>query len=250
MSRRLINQLLAIAVASCATLAIAQAPIVLKLASPAPPRSYLHSDVFGPWIEDVNKAAGGTIKFEPHYGGTLGNFGVMYDRVVDGVADVGFIVASFAGGKFRMHEVAALPFESGPSVQASTALWRMYEKGVTRAEFSDTMPIAIWVFANAALHSREVIKTVEEVKGKRISAGNSATGKIIATLGGTPMPFRPDELYQVLQRGTVQIGGQHAQYRFVAGRCAGVQRNQCNQSKAAQQATAEKRGDHRIRRQN
>ncbi|MFM9971417.1 MAG: TRAP transporter substrate-binding protein [Burkholderiales bacterium] len=185
------------------TLVYAQQPITLKLGSPAPPRSYLHSDVFQPWIEDVTKASGGTLKIDALYGGQLGNFGVMYDRVVDGVADIGFIVASFAAGKFRMHEVAALPFESGPSVQASTALWKMYEKGVTRAEFNDTIPIAIWVFANAALHSREPIRVVEDMKGKRISAGNSATGKIIATLGAAPSPFRPDELYQVLQRGTI-----------------------------------------------
>ncbi|MSQ53497.1 MAG: TRAP transporter substrate-binding protein [Betaproteobacteria bacterium] len=195
----------AIALASLvgSTIVAAQQPIALKLGSPAPPRSYLHSDVFQPWIDDVNKSSGGTLKIEAFYGGQLGNFGVIYDRVVDGVADIGFIVASFAAGKFRMHEVAALPFESGPSVQSSTALWRMYEKGVTRAEFNDTVPIAIWVFANAALHSREPIRVVEDMKGKRISAGNSATGKIIATLGAAPSPFRPDELYQVLQRGTI-----------------------------------------------
>ena len=115
MSHSIIKSALAVAAAFAATLAAAQQPITLKLGSPAPPRSYLHADVFTPWIEDVNKASGGTLKIEPHYGGTLGNFGVNYDRVVDGVADIGFIVASFAGGKFRMHEVAALPFVTPPS---------------------------------------------------------------------------------------------------------------------------------------
>jgi TRAP-type C4-dicarboxylate transport system substrate-binding protein len=197
--RKLVSLLAALGFCS---LAAAQEPIVLKFASPAPVRSYLHSDIFGPWAEQVTKDSQGTLKFETFFGGQLGNFGVMYDRTVDGVADIGFIVASFTAGKFRMHEVAALPFESRNSVEASTALWHLYEKGITSAEFSEVRPIAIWVFANAAIHSRDPIRSVADMKGKKITVGNSATGKIVATLGAAPIVFRPDELYQVLQRGT------------------------------------------------
>jgi TRAP-type C4-dicarboxylate transport system substrate-binding protein len=201
-NRRVIASLAGAVAIAAATAAAAQQPIVIKLASPSPPRSFMNTEVFQPWADEVNKASEGTLKVELHTGGTLGNFGVMYDRVVDGVADLGFIIASFSAGKFRMHEVAALPFESTNSVEAATALWRMYEKGVTTAEFSEVRPIAIWTFANATIHSRERIRLAADVKGKKITVGNSATGRIVATLGGSPLVFRPDELYQVLQRGT------------------------------------------------
>jgi hypothetical protein len=48
-------------------------------------------------------------------GGTLGNFKVTYDRVVDGVADVGFILTSLAGGKFKKLDVAELPSNHLPT---------------------------------------------------------------------------------------------------------------------------------------
>src|SRR4051794_15819710 len=98
--KRLVAASLAAAVAALFALpASAQQPIVIKLASPAPVRSYLHSDIFQPWADEVTKASEGTLKVETVYGGQLGNFGVMYDRTVDGVADIGFIVASFSAGK-------------------------------------------------------------------------------------------------------------------------------------------------------
>jgi TRAP-type C4-dicarboxylate transport system substrate-binding protein len=202
-NRRLISSLAAAVAITASTAAVAQ-PVVLKLGMPSPPRSFMNTDLFQPWAEEVTKASEGTLKVEVHAGGALGNFGVMYDRVVDGVADLGFIVASFSTGKFRMHEVAALPFESSDSVEVATALWRLYEKGITAAEFSEVRPIAIWTFANATIHSRDLIRLATDVKGKKITIGNSATGRIVAALGGSPLVFRPDELYQVLQRGVAE----------------------------------------------
>src|SRR5919206_336755 len=90
-------------------------PIVLKFNSPAPPRSFLHDGAFTPWANAVTQDSGGTLKVETYFGGTLGNFGVTYDRVVDGVADIGFILTALTGGKFKQQDVAALPFESKSS---------------------------------------------------------------------------------------------------------------------------------------
>ena len=122
--------------------AAAQQPVLLKLNSPAPPPSYLHTTTFTPWVENVSKASDGTLKVQTFYGGTLGNFAVTYDRVVDGVADIGFILTAFAGGKFKQQDVAALPFEAATSSAASTALWKIYERGVTAGEFDAVKPFS------------------------------------------------------------------------------------------------------------
>src|SRR5258705_7404903 len=106
-------------------------PVVLKFNSPAPPRSFLHDGAFTPWAKAVSDDSGGTLKVETFFGGTLGNFGVTYDRVVDGVADIGFILTALAGGKFRQQDVAALPFESRSSIAASNALWNLFQGGIT-----------------------------------------------------------------------------------------------------------------------
>lgn len=185
-----------------ATPAVAQ-PIALKLNSPAPPPSFLHGNVFGPWLEAVNEASNGTLEIELLTGGTLGGFAVNYDRVVDGVADIGFILTSFTGGKFKRLDVAELPFVAKNSTEASVALWKVFESGVADSEFDEVIPLAIWTFPNVALHSNEEIASKEDVEGMKFGASNVITSKVIEQLGGTPITLRPDETYQAISRGTV-----------------------------------------------
>src|SRR6185436_4184032 len=75
---------------------IAAEPVTLKLNSPAPPMSYVHREVLTPWAEAVTADSGGTLKIQTFYGGTLGSFANTYDRVVDEVVDIGFILTAFA----------------------------------------------------------------------------------------------------------------------------------------------------------
>jgi TRAP-type C4-dicarboxylate transport system substrate-binding protein len=159
--------------------------------------------VFGPWAKAVEADSGGTLKIQLFYGGTLGHFGVTYDRVIDGVADIGFILTSMAGGKLKQQDVASLPFETKTSTEAAVALWNLYEKGITAPEFSQIKPLGIWVFPNAALHTNKPVKTLEDAKGLKMVAGNLSAAKIATALGGTPVTFRPDEAYQAVSRGTV-----------------------------------------------
>ncbi len=200
----------ALSAAMAATLlagpALAAEPIVLKLTSPAPPSSYLHPDGFTPWAAAVTQASGGTLKVETYYGGTLGNFGVTYDRVVDGVADVGFILTSFAGGKFKQEDVAALPFEARSSQAASNGLWDLYAKGITAGEYDAVRPLALWTFPNSALHSKATpVKTLADLKGKKITTSNVIAGKMVVALGAAQVTFRPDETYQALSRGLADM---------------------------------------------
>lgn len=188
-----------------ATPALAQSPVVLKFNSPAPPRSFLHDGAFTPWAKAVEQDSGGTLKVEMFFGGTLGNFVVTYDRVVDGVADVGFILTALAGGKFKQQDVAALPFESKSSLAASQALWSLYEKGVTAGEFDAVKPLGIWTFPNAALNSKTPVRSLDDLKGRKITVSNAIAARTVAALGGAAVTMRPDEVYQALSRGIADM---------------------------------------------
>ena len=176
--------------------------ITLKLNSPAPPWSYVNKEVLTPWAEAVTADSGGTLKVQTFYGGTLGTFANTYDRVLDQVVDIGFILAAGAAGKIRQQDVAALPFEAENAILASTALWNIYAKGVTATELDAVKPLGLWTFPNAAFHSREPIRTLDDFKGRKLIATNAIAAKIVAALGATPISFRPDEAYTAIQRGT------------------------------------------------
>jgi TRAP-type C4-dicarboxylate transport system substrate-binding protein len=200
----LAKSIVAVALAVLLTTPLAAEPITLKLNSPAPPRSYLHAGVFEPWAREVEQDSGGTVKIQMFYGGTLGNFGVNYDRVVDGVADIGFILTAFAGGKFRQQDVAALPFETRDSTESAQALWKIYDKGITAGEFGQVRLLGIWTFPNSALHTKEPVRTLDDVKGKKLVASSAAAAKIATALGAIPVTLRPDEAYQAISRGTTE----------------------------------------------
>src|SRR5215475_13091481 len=154
-------------------------PITLKLNSPAPPWYYVNREVLTPWAEAVTADSGGT----------LATFANTYDRVIDQVVDIGSILTASAAGKIRQQDVAALPFEAENAILASTALWKIYEKGVTSKELDAVKPLGVWTFPNAAIHSREPIKTLDDFKGKKLIATNAIAAKIIAALGATPISF-------------------------------------------------------------
>jgi TRAP-type transport system periplasmic protein len=193
----------AIAATLLATPAMAET-ITLKFNSPAPPPSFLHTYAFRPWISDVEKASKGTLKIQLYVGGTLGNFKVNYDRVVSDVADIGFILTSFAGGKFKKMDVAELPFQSKNSVEAGYALWKMYEKGLFKDEFDKVVPLAIWTFPNAGLHTKKKIESLNDLKGMKLVTSNVATSKIAELLGAVPVTFTPADAYQAISRGIAE----------------------------------------------
>jgi TRAP-type C4-dicarboxylate transport system substrate-binding protein len=192
--------LLGVALALVAA-AQSSAQTVLKLNSPAPPRSYMHAGVFDGWVEAVEKDSGGTLKIEKFYGGTLGNFGVAYDRTVDGVSDIGWTLTALTGGKFKQQDVAALPFETKDANESAVALWKLYEKGITAGEFGQVKLLAVWTFPNAALHTKEPLRSLDDLKGKKLSVSNAISGKMAILLGATPVTLRPDEVYQAISRG-------------------------------------------------
>jgi TRAP-type transport system periplasmic protein len=184
--------------------AIAQ-QVVVKFNSPSPPRSYLHANVFDKWIAAIEQDAGGTLKIEKFYGGTLGNFAVTYDRVLDGVADIGWTLTALTGGRFKQQDVAALPFETKDASEIALALWGIFNKGVTAKEFEQVKLLGFWGFPNAALHSKEPIPTLDGLKGKKITVSNAITARTSVLLGGTPVTMRPDEVYQALSRGVADV---------------------------------------------
>jgi TRAP-type C4-dicarboxylate transport system substrate-binding protein len=182
-------------------------PVKLKFAVFSPDAERLYNTVKKPFAAAVNASAGGTIEIELYPNGALGRAPQQQAQmVIDGVADIGFILTPAAAGKLKQQDVASLPFETVNSVEAAEALWKVYEKGVTAGEFNQVKLLGIWTFPNAALHSKEPIKTLDDVKGKKLVASNLIAAKIATALGATPVTFRPDEAYQAISRGITDGG--------------------------------------------
>jgi len=179
-------------------------PVEIKFAWPTPPFGKLYQQGFLKWVEDVNAAADGTAAIKVFPGGVIGNFGNVYDRVLNGVADLGFGIHGPISSQFPKTNIVTLPFETKTGEEAGLAVWRLYEKGLIADEYAKIKLLEINVFPNVMIHTRDKpIRTLEDMKGIKLSAEGRYISQTVQRLGAAPVTTNVGDLYPSLQRGTI-----------------------------------------------
>jgi TRAP-type C4-dicarboxylate transport system substrate-binding protein len=195
--------LAAVAVAAAPAPTHAADPIVLRFAYPAPPQGPANQWGFTPWAQEVLAASNGTVEVKIFPGGSIADFNKVYDRVLNGVADIGYGIFGPVSTEFPKAMVASLPFEATNVEEAALALWRLYDKGVIADELGRVKPLALFNFSDTGLHTRKPIKTMADVQGLKLSVGTRALGEMMERLGATPIQLPPSEYYSSNQRGLI-----------------------------------------------
>jgi TRAP-type C4-dicarboxylate transport system substrate-binding protein len=102
--------LAAAVLAYCATAAYGQT-VTLKFATIDPAQGQNVTQVIVPLAKEVSEASGGALKLDIFPGGTLGrNPQQQLKLVVDGVADIAWVIPGYTPGRFDDTEVVELPF--------------------------------------------------------------------------------------------------------------------------------------------
>ncbi len=186
------------------TLAIPAFAQNINLAVPTAPQAPILTKVLTPWAKKVSHEAGEDLNIAVRPGRTLASPLNVYDRVIADVAQIGWGVQELMGGKFRRSGVAQLPFEADNAEEASVALWRLYEKGITKMEYDEVKPLSIIVFPPNAVHTKnKPIKSLEDLKGLKIATGGRIAANTIKPTGAAPISLSLTAMYQGLNRGTV-----------------------------------------------
>jgi TRAP-type C4-dicarboxylate transport system substrate-binding protein len=136
-------------------------------------------------------------------GYSLVNMVNTLDRVTDGVADLAFCILGPVSSQFPKTLVATLPFVARNAHEAGLALQRLYDDGVIADEWQRVKPIAFGDFANLTYHTVPMVKTLDDLKGLKISVQGRIEGQTLEALGGSPITLPINEVYEALKRGTV-----------------------------------------------
>jgi TRAP-type C4-dicarboxylate transport system substrate-binding protein len=193
----------ALAAALAAGGASAQQPVVLKLASFEPATAPITGGVLTPWAEAVSRDSGGTLKIEIYPGGTLGRNPLQQLKLVqDGVADLTWTVPGYTPGRFDDTEVVELPFLVATATEGSLAMTRMHQKGLLSG-FDDLKLLLIGTVPANSVHGKFPMKTVDDLKGKRIRAGSSQVAKLVEHVGGVPVQLGAPQVADSLAKGVV-----------------------------------------------
>jgi TRAP-type C4-dicarboxylate transport system substrate-binding protein len=167
------------------------------------PGGSANSVFFGAWAKKVNAASHGTLNIEVRDGESLANFGNVYERVTNDVVQIGWIIHGIVGNKFPLSDVASLPFLVDDNVGCSVAMWRLYKSGMLDAEYREVVPLWFGCLSTTYLHFAKKPPTTDNLEGLKMRVNNKITGEVIKLMGGTPISLPGGEMYQALQRGTI-----------------------------------------------
>jgi TRAP-type C4-dicarboxylate transport system substrate-binding protein len=175
----------------------------LKYGDWIPPQNPANTRVLEPWIQAVNSDSEGALTINWFKGGSLGNQRTIYDNILNGTADAGWVTPSILPGRMPRSGIANLPFQAEglTASQASTALWNTYKTGVFDGDYTETFPLALVVLTKVVIHTNFPLKTMEDLRGKKLSAG--AQTPLIMALGGTAVPIAIPEMSQSIGRGVI-----------------------------------------------
>jgi TRAP-type C4-dicarboxylate transport system substrate-binding protein len=183
-------------------------PLELSLALVVAPTHTRWTGSIAPWVKMAEERTGGKIKIVPYFAETLAKGAETYTAVSQGLADMAEVSTSHAPGQFRLTDFFSLPgLEIADSVVASRLHWHLTQ---TVPEFgkqyADTKVITAFSHGGGAnlLMSREPIRTLEGLKGKKINIYGGPIGVGTAqALGFTPMHMNIPDVYLSVEKGVL-----------------------------------------------
>lgn len=178
-------------------------------------RAYL--DVMKPFVENVNREAEGVIKIDLFPNGTLGrNPAQQAQMVLDGVADIAWVVASYTPGRFRENEVLQLPGVFRDLNEATAISSKLVSDGLIK-DFDDYFVIGFFGSEPYSIHSRKPVKSLADVKGQKFRSSAALEASALRGLDAVPVSISITELPEAISRGTVDGTTMYASALFDFG---------------------------------
>jgi TRAP-type transport system periplasmic protein len=177
----------------------------LKLASFVPPTHSIWAGVLIPWSKRIEEVSKGKLKVSLYPAMQLGGKPPeLYRQMVQGIADIVFTLPGYTSGDFPMMSLTELPGTAANAQDGTTKLWDRLKQGYFDKEYADAKILMLWNSDNAGLMTREKqIRSQSDVKGLRIRAPSEAQSKQIDFMGGVGVSMPVTQIYQGLERGTI-----------------------------------------------
>ncbi|MQA95729.1 MAG: hypothetical protein GEV11_14150 [Streptosporangiales bacterium] len=162
---------------------------------------------FGILLDGIKKASGGKVTFQLFHSESLLDADQLIPGLLQGVTDLGFQTSSYISTTYKVLGAYELPFVSeGVEAQQRALrpdgeLYKVFneELGKKGLRVIGSMPTSfetIWTVDKP-------IRKPEDIKGMRIRTAGHVEGETVRALGGSPVSMSSAELFQALERGTI-----------------------------------------------
>lgn len=153
------------------------------------------------WMEEIVEFTRNRVEFTPYWGESLLKADAIYDGVIEGVADIGITMPAYTKRRFPIAEAIELPLGYRDGILASQVAYDVIKK-FQPAELNNVHLLYVTGMGFPVLVSSKPVRTLEDMKGLKVGTDGN-TAKIAEQLGGVPVSMPATEVYDALQKGTI-----------------------------------------------
>lgn len=189
---------------ACAAPAIAQETYHLKFASYIG-KGAAQSKAIEWWAEEVEKRTNGRVKIRIFYQGALLPAADIMKGVGEGRADLGYIANAYHPAELPLSSVVGVPFVTSNAEAQMRTFQHLYEHNEAFKNEWEKQGLHVLFFhplSENIVGMREPMKSVDDFKGKSIR-GLGYINQVLEILGANPVAIAAPEIYEALQRATI-----------------------------------------------
>lgn len=161
---------------------------------------------FQQWADGIEEASEGRIKITIYSGGSLAAGTAALDALRTQVCDIAWIYPQYFSGQFPLSEVISQPVGISSVPQGVDVMYDLYEKyPELQEEVSEFVPLMIHTNPINKICTTEAhpINSVSDLKGLTFRASAGTPSDLLLAWGATPIQMAPGDIYQAVQKGTV-----------------------------------------------
>ena len=178
-------------------------PVKLKLAMFSADTEMTWVKVIKPWADQVNEAGKGIVEIDEFPNGALGRaLPEQPQMLLNGVADIAFVIPGVTPGRFPDNEVMDLPGLFRTSREATEAYTHLVARNLLTS-FARYYVVGAMATPPFEIDTRPPVTSLATLAGKKIRVTNSSQGETIRRLGAVPLLLPVDQVAEAIGRGTI-----------------------------------------------
>lgn len=166
------------------------------------------------FAEEIEKRSGGKIKTTFFWQESIGKIKELLGLTSAGAIDLGAVITGYFPSDLAFTSMTnALPmtfFDGQKTVAVTRELFAANETMKAELEKANVKPLLMRFLPNYRIICRQPIKTLADLKGKKILSYGAFVPVVFDALGASAVDFGLSDTYEGLQRGVIDCGYMHS----------------------------------------
>jgi len=192
----------AIAVALLMPAALIADPIELKLSFFGSEHAPAYLLGVKPFVDAINTDGQGLVTIKVYFNGALGNQAQQPQLVLDGDADIAFVVPGVTPYRFPDNVLLEQP-SLFKDAREGTLVYTHMVAAKALGGFEKYIVLGAYTPDPNIIHSRKPIDSLADLKGQKIRVNNPVEGDTLARLGAIPTVLQIPKIREAIGAGTV-----------------------------------------------